>query len=592
MLNSRNLHATILAFVTFAAACAWCNAEAPVSGEHPRLYFNADDLPKLRQLRKDGVHAKIWKNVMRSADWCAAQPVRQEWIPTLESDPQYENLYDRFYAAMHDAAIVEHLALTAALADPDNNPYLEPAKKHLLGAARVWKNEAQNPANASKAYAVLRIVKALAVGYDALHHELTPEERREIVSAITPIEADYVKFFETSNNGGAGYNKHHGSVDVGPLGVIALALLGDVPEAQAWTDLAVKKHTDYLLAQGLTPSGTSEYGSLYWASITLYRVQFVDALRRVTGRDLFAEYPDSLPGQIALAAVAAGQSRDLEYNENCRSILFSPNYGQIDFWSPAMTYLARHHRRPIFQHLALWDESLGSLQRTRYVTPTRKEELLFTFGPYAYLWCDPTIAPKIEDNLPHSFVFPEPEVGEAYARSSYAHGDLVLGAKRGSLNIHAGGRIVFADLFRIEQDNVAPKPIANLSLTDDGRRAVIRCTGPDAAGIGAQCITLVRPGELRIERDATKPLTWWYAGDARIDGNTFHWPDGTLVTIARGKIGKVDPHGNPDKLVHFGGMKWADPHPYTYPTVDVEPVDGKIIVEITAAAKPAAGGAQ
>ena len=56
--------------------------------------------------------AHIWANMIKSADWCAKQVPRTEWIPTAASDPQFENLYDRFYAAMHDAAIVEHLAFT------------------------------------------------------------------------------------------------------------------------------------------------------------------------------------------------------------------------------------------------------------------------------------------------------------------------------------------------------------------------------------------------------------------------------------------------------------------------------------------------
>src|SRR5215813_14182001 len=107
---------------------------------HPRLYFTAADLPHLRDLKKSGMHAKIWANLKKSADWCARQTPRTEWIPTVEKDPQFENLYDRFYAAMHDAAIVEHLAFASALSDPNDNPYFEPARKWLLAAANVWKN--------------------------------------------------------------------------------------------------------------------------------------------------------------------------------------------------------------------------------------------------------------------------------------------------------------------------------------------------------------------------------------------------------------------------------------------------------------------
>src|SRR3954463_15351550 len=92
---------------------------------HPRLYFTAADLPQLRELRKSGTHAQIWANMLKSADWCAKQTPRTEWIPTADKDPEFENLYDRFYAAMHDAAIVEHLAFTSALSNPSDDRYLD-----------------------------------------------------------------------------------------------------------------------------------------------------------------------------------------------------------------------------------------------------------------------------------------------------------------------------------------------------------------------------------------------------------------------------------------------------------------------------------
>src|SRR4051812_47348595 len=76
-------------------------SEPPRELHHPRLYFTASDLPQLRDSRKSGVRALIWANMTKSADWCAQQVPRTEWIATAASDPQFENLYDRFYAAMH-----------------------------------------------------------------------------------------------------------------------------------------------------------------------------------------------------------------------------------------------------------------------------------------------------------------------------------------------------------------------------------------------------------------------------------------------------------------------------------------------------------
>jgi hypothetical protein len=552
--------------------------------QHPRLYFTAADLPKLRELRKSGTHAQIWANMLNSADWCAKQTPRTEWIPTADKDPQFENLYDRFYAAMHDAAIVEHLAFTSALSNPAEDRYSDAARNWLLATAKTWKNEAHNKPDASKAYAVLRIVKALAVGYDVLFDRLTEPQRKDVRDTIVAICDPYYAFFQAPTTAGAGYNKHHGSVDAAPFGVAALAILGEVNQAQSWLDLAVKKHVDYLLPYALTPSGTNDQSSNFWASTLQYRIFFCEPLKRVTGRDLFAEFPRALPGRIALAAIAAGQPSSLQFNEDNRSVLFGPSYGQINYWSPVLLYLARHEHRPIYQYLALWDESLGSLQHTRYITPHRKEELLFCLGSYAYLWYDASVVPSIEDKLPYSFEFPEPEVNEVYARSSFEPGGIVVGMKKGGLIIHAGGQRVLVDRLGVDDTNAPPKPVDETLLADDGQHATIRCLGPKTAGIGEQLIDLQRPSRVSITRAAEKPLTWWYAGNPQHKDNTFTWPDGTVLKLTRGKIAKIVPDGYVESKRHFGGMKFADPHPFTYPTVTVEPENGKMAIEVVSPA--------
>jgi hypothetical protein len=557
------------------------DAAPPLETGHPRLYFTASDLHELRARKQSGVGSKIWANMAASADWCAAQSPRSEWIPTADSDPQYENLYDRFYAAMHDAAILEHLAFTSALSDPTEVRYLEAARNWLLATTKVWRNEAHNQPDASKAYAVLRVVKALAVGYDVLFDRLTERQRQEVREALVAICAPYHEFFQIPTTAGAGYNKHHGSVDAAPFGVAALALVGEVDEAQSWLDVAVEKHVNYLLPHALTPSGTNDQSSNFWASTLQYRIFFCEPLRRVTGRDLFAEFPRALPGRIGLAAVAAGQPRSLEFNEDNRSVLFGPSYGQINYWSPVLLYLARHDRRPIYQHLALWDASLGSLQRTRFITPNRKEELLFCLGPYAYLWYDASVAPAIEEKLPYSFEFPEPEVSEAYVRASYEPGGIVVGMRKGSLIVHAGGQRVFIDQLHIDESSGPEKPVGETLVADDGRHASIRCEGPKEAGIEEQWIDLARPAKLSIVRATRKPIHWWYAGEAKRHDNTLTWPDGTQLKIARGKLGGVDPKGYVEIKRHFGGMDFADPHPFVYPTASAEPVNGKITIEVT-----------
>jgi hypothetical protein len=52
------------------------------------------------------------------------------------------------------------------------------------------------------------------------------------------------------------------------------------------------------------------------------------------------------------------------------------------------------------------------------------------------------------------------------------------------------------------------------------------------------------------------------------------------LTLTQGVISKTTHNGHIDKKVHFGGMEFADPHPFTYPTVTVEPADGVVVIEV------------
>lgn len=304
-----------------------------------------------------------------------------------------------------------------------------------------------------------------------------------------------------------------------------------------------------------------------------YRIFFMDALRRVTGRDLFREYERFMNGRIALAAVV-GIKRP-GYNEEHQSILFGPSYGQLDYWFPVLLYLAREYRRPIYQHLALWDRSLGAIQKTRYVTSNGKQ-LLFEMGGYAYAWYDPTVPDRIEEHLPISFEFPD--VNEVYARSSYEAGAIVVGMKVGRLGVHAGGRPVLIDLYDVHHE---PKPAGDLTLRDDRSNAVIHCSGIPNSGFAEQRIELERPDRLTICRKGSADVPWWCHGEPTQDRNTLTWPEGTVLRVTKGRILSLDPEGHRDeKIVGLGKLKLVDPMPISYPLIIVRPLEGELAIEV------------
>src|ERR1041385_8843376 len=169
--------------------CPVALAQPATNLPHPRLYFTQADLPKLRKSREHGLHRKIWRNVRESADWCLTLSPRQTWIAPVSPDPRYENLYDRFYAIMADLAITEHLAFAYALSGEAR--YGEAARQWVLASCRAWQHEADERPDSGKAYAVSRLLKGVAVGYDAAFERFNDAERAEIRDTLARIGRKY-----------------------------------------------------------------------------------------------------------------------------------------------------------------------------------------------------------------------------------------------------------------------------------------------------------------------------------------------------------------------------------------------------------------
>ncbi len=536
---------------------------------HPRLYFAASDLQRLRKLGDCGLHAEIWKNLRESAEWCLTLEPRQEWIAPISPDPDYENLYDRFYAIMGDLAVTEHLAFAYAFSG--DGLYGEAARQWTLASARAWRRETDEGPSADKAYAVCRLLKGLAVGYDITYGLFTESELKEIRDTLISIGDIYYKgYFRTPLMADWKASAHHQIVEWASFGVAALALLGETSMADKWVEAVVKKFEEQLIPKGLAADGAQTEGGTFWASTMQYRLFFMDALRRVTGRDLFSENGKYMSAELALASIACRKHPG--YNRSHETVVLEPSYGQLDYYAPVLLYLAREYRRPIYQYLALWDSTLGCIQQTRYVTP-HGERLLFELGGYAYLWYDPEVAANPgEEELSYHF----PSVNEAYLRASWRPDDLLVGIRRGEIVVHAGGQPVLIE------PGIRSEPTTELhvqNVEDNGSTALIRCVSPEGSTLEAE---LHRPDNLLIRRRVTGDWQWWCHGSPVHELDSLTWGDRVRLRVAAGKISNWEPAGyKPVLSVGFGKLKMADPAPKEFPRATVRPsTDNEIAVEI------------
>lgn len=540
--------------------------QPPASPSHPRLYFTAADLPRLRGLRSVGHHALIWKNIEHSAAWCLTQHPRKQWIAPVTPDPIYENLYDRFYAIMADLAITEHLAFAYALSGEAR--YGDAARDWVLASCRAWQREADGEPDGGKAYAVCRLLKGLAVGYDLAFDRFSDDQKKEVRDTLVRISDKYfLGYFSTPTIAGAGFHTHHATVEWASLGVAALALVGEAPQADRWLTATIKKFEDHLLPTGLAPDGAQVEGATFWASTMQYRLFFMDALRRVRGQDLFKSHAKNMNADLALAAIAARRTGG--YDQDHASVVLEPSYAQLDYYAPVLVCLAREYRRGIYQHLALWDETLGQIQRTRYVTP-HGEPLLFELGGYAYVWLDPTVQPTVDvEKLAYHF----PSVDEAYMRASWTADDLVVGVRKGEIVVHAAGLpAVIEPMAGRESAGSAVR-----TVVDDGPTATIRCGQPNATP--SLEVILNRPQRtLTIRRRAAGDWSWWCHGAPERDGNRLRWRQGIELTVTKGELTSLSPEGyGPPLATGFLKLRLKDPAAKTFPLVTIAPATDGLV---------------
>ncbi|MCB9781699.1 MAG: DUF4962 domain-containing protein [Candidatus Omnitrophica bacterium] len=540
--------------------------------EHPRLFFTVAEKEALLEKREKGAGPLIWKNLIESADWCLTKKPRKEWIAPVEDDPIYENLYDRFYAMMMDMAIIEHFAFAYALSGEEK--YGNAVHDWTLSCVEAWRPDAEATPDGGKAYAVSRLLKGIATSYDLAHDRFTDGERARIREMLAQTASNYYKnYFTTNSISGPGFHTHHAIVEFGSFGIVALALLGEVPEASDWLDSATRKFEDHLLPTGLAPDGAQTEGATFWASTMHYRLFFMDALRRVTGKDLFTEYKDYMNADLALASIAT--IKEPGWNETNQTVILEPPYGQLDYYSPVLLCLAREYRRPVYQRLALWDHSLGHIQKTRYITPNRKEQLLFELGGYAYLWYDPTVPTEpVDASLSYQF----DSVGQAYARGSWDPGGLLVAIdKAGQVVIHAGGIPILNSpgLGKALEST----PGAVVAREESG---TVELTWVSETGTLIKAF-LKRPDRLDIQwEELDNPLNFTSFHQPQHDRDRLIWGETCSVTVLHGEVEEINSDGTiPQLAVGNGKLRLIDPISKSYPMLQLQPApDGKVGIQI------------
>ncbi len=237
---------------------------------HPRLLVLDDDLPRVRALIAADPRVRHWRDRLRQR---ASQQLDEPIVARVLVGPRL---------LAQSRAALERITTLAGLYRLDRDPRaLARAKAEMLAAAAFadW--------NPSHFLDVAEMTAALAIGYDWLYADLSPEDRLTIRQAIAtkglkPGLAAIGKKAWWAVEGRNNWTQ----VCLGGLALGALAVAEDEPALAAQVMTAVQGDGLAKRLRLYAPDGGDEEGPGYWDYATTYTVLLLAGLETALGNDL------------------------------------------------------------------------------------------------------------------------------------------------------------------------------------------------------------------------------------------------------------------------------------------------------------------
>ncbi|TYP78988.1 DUF4962 domain-containing protein [Paenibacillus methanolicus] len=283
---------------------------ARISSDHPRIWTNDANLAEFRSysLTKgktlyDAKLAKVTANINPNV----TMPV--------DPGPSHDDLYVTVSINnMWDAAFVYLIS--------DNPAVGENAKKQLLNLAK-WdpidgrtSHAKQNQWNRSIAY-------KSAMAYDWLYGILTEAERKEIADMVAiRAQAMADALFQTTPIVENPYQSH-GWTGLGYLGIVSIAMMDDIPEAEDWFRKTIPLYTNLLAPWGGDDGGYSQ-GTGYSQWGLLSSKEFMDVLLLANGLDLYDKAYSRHQVNFPLYAYPNGSPRGV-FGDDSEYVPHGPN---------------------------------------------------------------------------------------------------------------------------------------------------------------------------------------------------------------------------------------------------------------------------
>jgi len=345
---------------------------APVlrNGVHPRIYLDGDRISLLREASK-GSHSNIWIGVKAEVDRKIA------FVPPAELKGDFRPIGD----------LIAQASLCYLISGEDK--YLELARRHIkwIVGQRHWGNDSDIEA--------AHLLYGLAVGYDWLYGALDKEEIAAIRKKLV-LQGERMR-----RSGGKNYPylNNHRVVIVCSLGVAALVLYPDVPQAEEWLLYANSQMKKTMSRYG--QDGYSSEGINYWNYSVENMLKYFTASDELLGTE-FLKSPwlrNAALCPLYFSLPRSAWSRDNLFINPADSARFSWHHMYSVLYK-----LASLNGRGDVQWLA--DELFGS--------GLARESTSW----FAMLWYDPALKARIPEDTPTTAFFTDWDI--AVMRSSWS----------------------------------------------------------------------------------------------------------------------------------------------------------------------------
>lgn len=255
------------------------NLRSELKNVHPRLFFTASDLPKLREKAK-GADRELWQAVLADI-----QTLKQNAPDPKDEDLYKSGLDERKKGSISQYGLAFQIAQTSfAYAVESDEKYLEAAKKWMLAACAmpIW-GYTYNKPNVDLPPA--HLLYAVAFAYDVLFDKLTASEKEIVKNKLIKQARLMYEYFKFKKGKRYTYSQNHTWIPMAGLAIAAYALIDESDEAKDWARLSRAVFSRTMLTFGT--DGYFYESFHYFGFAFRWMIRYFDAHLAATGENLY-----------------------------------------------------------------------------------------------------------------------------------------------------------------------------------------------------------------------------------------------------------------------------------------------------------------